>query len=711
MQQVSQVPFVLFNPNCIIMKLNNEVVLIDESLYISTRELMSYKNSEDKSLSLQTIRNRASEYINEKSQNWVCVQKHLNGISQWWFLYLSIPKQSIKKWGLPSYEQFVKIAVPFENLETKNIEIEFGTEFRLMAAAIKDHPRFISEYQDLVIKPLKQLQYAKTHAVFVKMLELKRMHIQLPELFECYQKVATKESLSFKTKSFEYYCKKLRLAESKFNRVSFVIAHNAIGKLSNNLKLDDDSKRLIRNLYRRKNSYREITNKINIFRGDRNQDSVEQRTVELYLHNNQVKNLLLEDRFGRSKFMHEVIGYYDRYVDGVGAVWEIDGRKFPFVIIENGKPKFYSYVIVIDAYSKRVIGYCLSKSENRYSIQTALFNAAQNTKHLPTILIHDNHGPYKTKELQSLQLKMIEMGVKWVPSRPYNPRSKANVESSFNRFNKIPFRDKLGFVGESIVSSYNDSRPSREQMEKLLKNYTYVPEAANRLLIESIIEFNTTPISHLKGISPIEKFISNNSNKKVQKRQIKLTPQQIAFLFYPKAKSVVRKGEVRVQIDNEHYRYDLPTQKSVELYRVAVDLYYPPYNRFYGYLYYRSTGEFISKVAHKRPINEVQDDRAQKEESFIKRKASDKRSFITNMRSQNKKDDTKCDAAEIIPEVEFKRLKSDKDEMAQSELNVLLKMAGLVPEHKVEVIDSLGANPVKIELKKGTSKGKLKPLD
>jgi transposase InsO family protein len=110
-----------------------------------------------------------------------------------------------------------------------------------------------------------------------------------------------------------------------------------------------------------------------------------------------------------------------------GDQWMMDGWRIPIYCKrrndKGGMEYFVTYNLfaVMDAHSRRIIGYDVAESENTENILKGLERAVETTGTLPYEIVADNHAWNKTKEADNFKEETERLGVHWTIDS--NPRA------------------------------------------------------------------------------------------------------------------------------------------------------------------------------------------------------------------------------------------------------------------------------------------------
>lgn len=118
-------------------------------------------------------------------------------------------------------------------------------------------------------------------------------------------------------------------------------------------------------------------------------------------------------------------------------------------------------VVVIDAFSWRIIGWALCATENAQSIKDALKQAVSTTSHLPLEIQHDNSSAAKSQRHLFESLANFNTS-----TRPYNGKSKI-IENFFNHLQSSVLRYFPNWAGQGITTKRLDSHPNPDHLREI----------------------------------------------------------------------------------------------------------------------------------------------------------------------------------------------------------------------------------------------------
>jgi len=118
---------------------------------------------------------------------------------------------------------------------------------------------------------------------------------------------------------------------------------------------------------------------------------------------------------------------------------------------------------ITDVHSWKILGYCLSDSENHVTVIRALKDAVRKTQRLPRQILYDN-GSAADPVKETLKA-MENRGVIAFPAKAKAPKSKV-IEPLFGHFQQEHFRYFNNWSGQNITARKDDSRFNPDNFKK-----------------------------------------------------------------------------------------------------------------------------------------------------------------------------------------------------------------------------------------------------
>lgn len=297
-----------------------------------------------------------------------------------------------------------------------------------------------------------------------------------------------------------------------------------------------------------------------------------------------------------------------------GDQWQLDGWEVPlFYKKPNGKGGFECgcravLFAVLDAHSRKIVGFHVGESENTEVILKGLEKAIKNTGHVPFEIISDNHSFNKTKEAGNLKDELENMGVTW--NVDSNPRRKALLERSFRTLGENHYKKCFGYTGQGIKSRSKYAVTQQELKDIYLKpanNLTFDQVVA--VTVYAIDEYNNSVIKKLKDTP------DNLYRKSEMPNAIPVDEFKRISLFVRKSESKVTHGQINIKRGGTVYEYQLPAEYSEKYNNQTVGIRYADFNRIY--LYEADTDRPICSICPKFSIHGAQANQTERDKELL----------------------------------------------------------------------------------------------
>jgi Integrase core domain. len=365
---------------------------------------------------------------------------------------------------------------------------------------------------------------------------------------------------------------------------------------------------------------------------------------EKYYYKN--KNRIERSRYGESVYQQEH-GNYAKIIPALysGDQWQMDGWRVPVYCKKlNSKDGFdyfirYDLFVVMDAHSRKIIGFDMAESENTETILKALEMAVKDTGVLPYEIVADNHSFNRTKEAEYLKAETDRLGLTWTIDS--NPRRKAILERAFRTLGEHHFKDYYGYIGQGVKSKIKNGRTPQELMDKYTtpdKMLTY--EQVYAIVCAVIKDYNNKVKKSLKE-SPIERY-----SKSEQPNSISVSMFTRIALFNRKSEYKVSHGQITIKRGQYTYEYQLPSEYSVQYNGKQVGVCYSDFSEIY--LYDLETNEPICSVCQKSEIHGALANQTEKDIEFLHKNAG--RIEGNNSKMRKKKESLFDAASNISPD-------------------------------------------------------------
>jgi len=487
-----------------------------------------------------TVKSGMKSYNNGKSKAWES-RKDFEDKRCKWIKIDTIPNGTIKKYGI--YE----------------LNYDWDNDVYMIAlnnAIESNYIKHLPVYKSILKDDKKAKLHAQYHALWQTIFNLTGEGTTtekgtLIEVFECYLRL----DFPIRLKTYQKFSKrnkKIRLLLAKDENIHNVILHGLVGT-KRNVKARAFYEGIGIYYLAHPNQYRYwlVADLINIHSYEYGFKPISVSWVKNLMSNNWVKTLVKETRDGKKKYSDTVEPYLPRTVSPFpGTVWMIDGTPTQFWCIdENGRTIRAYLFVVFDACTRKVVGFSVDKSENRFMIMDAIKMAAKLTGHLPHEIVSDNFSANQTDELQALQANMERLGVTWRKAKVGNAQDKGNVERFFNTFQSRVCSLYPDYLGEGITSRSINGRPDSNFIQKAIKFNGVSDYNQMRFRINEMLGiYNDMEID--KRLSPNEKY------KTYDKPYVKeLNPEDIAILFWKERTITIKRSIVKFEVNKVHYHY------------------------------------------------------------------------------------------------------------------------------------------------------------
>ena len=545
--------------------------------------------------------------------------------------------------GLPS-EEMIRASLLDEELKKEKL-----TEIKSKTNGIRDHDEtirrmemmlFINKQYNSGYREHKAFyfnkglgseridQLARTHAIIELALGYKeKMGYKITSFFEV---LAELEFSGFSTnlKSLNYFRKQLKSAER--NGIPTTLLHGLRGKPSNAQKINKGVGLLIIYFKRDGNNLsnrlvRTFVNTVLLAKPTINGGRIiSTKAVTNFLQNPFNKGIVKLGRLSRADFIDQLTPY----LLGEAPVypcdqWAIDGTKLQFICkSDDGLKVRLTLIMVLDSFSKRVMGYALGRTENSAlaleAFKMAILACANK---LPTEVVCD-HGPGFKGEFIRLKDHSTDIGVDWIMSS--NPRAKNRLERTFMTLQTTVFSQYFGYIGEGIKSRSKNARPNSDIMF-LLRDVKYLrnEEQLKGLVDHMIKTYNSFAISE-NGLSPNELY-----REKLTKHAIKITPEQLALMTFKKHQVTERKATIQVQDDDKVRVYSsYSANLALNTHEQKVDAYVDLNNDQFAYLFKKDTRKYLGRYELRSRVSMTKVNRTKQHEEEIARHYRDKRKMV-----------------------------------------------------------------------------------
>lgn len=315
------------------------------------------------------------------------------------------------------------------------------------------------------------------------------------------------------------------------------------------------------------------------------------------------KNRVLIDqtRLGESGWQKKY-GTYAKIIPALNAgdQWQMDGWTIPVYCKKpnaNGGYEYfvrYNLFVVMDAHSRKIVGFDMAESENADTIMKSLEMAVKSTGTLPYELVADNHSFNKTKEATNLKAATETLGMTWTIDS--NPRRKAILERAFRVLGDKHFKRRYGYIGQGIRTKLENGLTQQELKDKYTKPENMLTyDQMYAIVVDVVLEYNKS-IRKTLGDSP-----ENLYAKSEKPNSIEVDDFNRLVLFNRESEHKVTHGQITIKRGMHIHEYQLSAEYSTKYNGKMVRVRYPDFDEIY--LYDLETDEPICSVQQKQSIH------------------------------------------------------------------------------------------------------------
>lgn len=340
----------------------------------------------------------------------------------------------------------------------------------------------------------------------------------------------------------------------------------------------------------------------------------------------EVKNRLSIHRNGEKQAENKIIPFVPRRkAYYAGSLWLMDGSPMPMYCYDSIQEKQIrlNLYIILDSHSRKIVGFSITKKENIHGILEALKMAIVLNGHCAAELVHDNFSSHSTDEWKYVSKTLREhKGVIVRSARVGNAKDKGQVERAFRTFQDAILKDFEGYGGLNITTTYNSSRPSAEELERVWKTGKERGiEELQATISKAVNIYNETSISEDK--SPNELY---RTSEKLHIRP--LNPIEISQLFWNKKTITIRNSMATIQIEGRVHRYEIEDfNLRLALNSQKVNVRYDKNDLEQIYLFDSRNNEYLCEAHRYRDISAAYVERSEEENKYLLSKGSQNQKF------------------------------------------------------------------------------------
>ncbi|MFM7854732.1 MAG: transposase family protein, partial [Flammeovirgaceae bacterium] len=369
----------------------------------------------------------------------------------------SVPKNSRGKNKLPANAQAAYDKLVADNKLVEDINKE--AEFKQLKQTLEDlyhnkWPRYLSLYEHRIKDRDKRILFAKAHSLVNGILTCMKSKWPSRILFEAFRQIMVDEidgpsEPVFYTFSYVYFLRKLSLCRTK--GIPETLVHEMMGEPREyRRKMTGQVIAFIRLLFRNPRRFtvsaiiKKVSRKYNVILSPSTVKTLKSKSLD--------RNVLEYDANGviysRQNGLPKIIRFL---AEAAGDQFQGDWYKLQFFCKRNGIIiRLWAYV-VLDVYSKKVVGWALADKPSATQAKNAFKMAFKDHSFLPEEIVIDNDPIYKRSIFKRFCIRLNNLGVITTKAYANIPTWKAEIESFFAVLQKL-HSDKPWYFGEDVKS-------------------------------------------------------------------------------------------------------------------------------------------------------------------------------------------------------------------------------------------------------------------
>lgn len=539
--------------------------------YISQNEILEFGVPE------KTIFNSTLRYRQGKSHSWAN-QKDPKDRRKVLIDIDSIPEPTRKKYNIPTGKQYFEqkqqeaYKAEQERIQRENKLRANAEKSALYNAYHNDYFQFLDLYEkkysySMDYKELANIS-AREHAFWLKMIEVtgskfKTFDGGCKRGLNLYLELKNELVFSSHISNDSYFrltLTKLRKLLQQGKCISEVVANNKRKPKPYHKKTNEFHRGLTMAFLSHPNKYpyRVAVELVNHHAKEENQPLINESWIKwLMTNDNHFRTVVKASRNGGKWTNDNLIQHAVRKSTPFpGNVWMIDGSPLQFYCWNEGRTQTIRLhlFVVMDVCSRKIVGFDISYSEDRFNIMNALKMAVMQEGHLPAEIVSDNFSASKTEEIKAMAEQMAKLGVNWRYAKVGNPQDKSYVERFFGSFQSMECALYDDYIGEGIMST-RDNRRIAEELLKTAKRLGLpsVSKMKDRI-IELLLTYNGRAKQERKAPKEVYKTLPKPNAKE-------LDTLKTALLFWKRTKATVRKDMVKIVVNKVEHFYEVKSHK------------------------------------------------------------------------------------------------------------------------------------------------------
>ncbi len=372
--------------------------------------------------------------------------------------------------------------------------------------------------------------------------------------------------------------------------------------------------------------YRVVTDLVNYHaKQEKKQLITESWVKKLMATDREFKTIVEKGRYGKKYFSDNIASYIPRKISPFPAnVWMIDGTPMQFYCWNKERKKLIRLYLftVIDVCTRKIVGFDVGLSEDRFMVANALKMAVNRQGHLPSEIVSDNFSANKTEEIKDLKEQMLALGTLWRNAKVGNAQDKSYAERFYGAFQSISCALYDDYIGEGITSKRKNARPNKEYLAEIARKKGYAGYDEMQLRICKMIDhYNQKETSVRKAPNKLYKELP-------KPHAIELDLYKTALLFWKKTAYTVRRSMVIIQVNKLKYFYEIKDHKlKATLHESTLIVRYDESDLSQVTLFNKETNEPICECKQKIEVNIGNVDRTELDEIETLKQIAKKKSF------------------------------------------------------------------------------------
>jgi len=483
-----------------------------------------------------------------------------------WIYYDSLPENFLHKLNLPLSSHEIKIILENSNpVKQSKAFLKLEQKFNEVWTNPSYWNRYLPLYMNYFFEVDLIYNYAKTHAIFDFIINLKKKKTKSITLFEVYCRLP---KVIFKTNNFNLFKEKLK----KYRTIGIdeLLVQDCRINNRSHYKVIEIVKKTAENYSENSVKSSKINLHTNIIEelSSENLPRISKREV-----NRIYKNIALRNR--SENFIGDKLNYYRGLLQDSGRIVKNIGDLYytscsPICIHNKEDSNGHESLIIctiIDVFSRKIVGFSINPLSSFDLIIDAIKDSVEKNRIIPKQIFIENNIDYKSFRNKGQLSKMTEYGIEITNNR--NTIYEAIAECWIKEF-------EIVFLNE-VITNFN-----RElDLKKINKdNFQYSSLELENLITKKIISYNCSLIN-LKN-TPKNIYLKHKKNLR------KANKYDILYLFGKKRFRTITSSKLYLKVLGRKYSYTLwnkrkPTKNN--LLNKKINIHYDEFDMSYIHLF------------------------------------------------------------------------------------------------------------------------------